>query len=80
MKPTILNPADKARFYTMCYGKGSPSAYYTPDKEYPIGSEYLDTITGQKWYKCTAGNNGWKKSSGGGGGEITHIDCGNANS
>lgn len=31
----------------MCYGRGHPSLYETPPREFPIGSEYLDILTGK---------------------------------
>ena len=77
MKPTILNPSDKTRCYTMCYGRGNPSLYETPPKEFPIGSEYLDVLTGNKYYRCSLLDDGWKLNSGGSS-SLANIDGGNA--
>ena len=78
MKPNVLNPADKSRFYTVCYGHGDPKNYETPDRDFPIGSEYLDVLTGNRYSKCALGENGWKLSGGGGTDNVSSIDGGNA--
>lgn len=77
MKPIILNSSDKTRHYVMCYGRGHPSLYDTPPKEFPIGSEYLDILTGNKYYRCDLSESGWKTNSGGAS-SLENIDGGNA--
>lgn len=77
MKPIILNPADKTRHYTVCYGRGHPSVYDMPPKKFSIGSEYLDILTGNKYHRCSLSDDGWRISSGGTP-SLANIDGGNA--
>lgn len=49
----ILNPADKARMYSVATGKGAPTDADDPInadvKTFPIGSQYTD-LDGKKFY------------------------------
>ena len=52
----ILNPADKARMYSVAIGKGVPTDVDDPIntnvRDYPIGSQYTD-LAGKKLYVRT---------------------------
>lgn len=52
----ILNPADKARMYSVATGKGVPTdaddIINTNVKDFPIGSQYTD-LDGKKFYVRT---------------------------
>lgn len=51
--------------------------YDMPPKKFPIGSEYLDILTGNKYHRCSLSDDGWRISSGGTP-SLANIDGGNA--
>lgn len=58
-KLSILNPADKARMFSVAIGEGTISdaadTIVTNVKDFPIGSQYTD-LKGKNFYVRVAGN------------------------